>query len=148
MSKRSKIINTLVSLVNTNLDGTLYESNIFDGAESKLKFWDEIASFPYLSIVAGDEYREYKPNNFKWAYLNCVIRIYTKGEYPEEELEQFFEDLEDLLDKNNNIEYETGEDLTSISITSITTDEGVLKPIGVGEMNLQVRYSLIGPCLI
>ncbi|MCP3899107.1 MAG: hypothetical protein GY707_05170 [Desulfobacteraceae bacterium] len=148
MSRRSKIVNTLVSLVNTNIDGTIYTSNIYGGAENKLKFWDEIGSFPYLSIVAGDEYREYQPGNFKWAYLNCVIRIYTKGEYPEDELEQFFEDLEDLLDKNNNIEYETGEDLTSISITSITTDEGVLKPIGVGEMNLQVRYPLQGPCPI
>ena len=98
MSNRSKIVNALVTLINTNLDGTTYTSNIYGSAENKLKFWDEISSFPYLSLVAGDEYREYQPGNFKWAYLNCIIRIYTQGSAPEEELEQFFEDLENLLD--------------------------------------------------
>lgn len=148
MSKRSKIVNTLVALINTNLDGTIYPSNIYGTAENKLKFWDEIGSYPYLSLVAGDEYREYQPGNFKWAFLNCTIRVYTKGEEPEVELEQFFEDLETLLDLNNNIEYDVGEELTSITLTSITTDEGVLKPIGVGEINIQVRYPLVGNCPI
>jgi hypothetical protein len=146
MSKRSKIVNALVSLINTNLNGTTYTSNIYGSAENRLKFWDEISSYPYLSLVAGDEYREYQPGNFKWAFLNCVIRVYTKGDSPEEELEQFFEDLEALLDLNNNLEYEVGEELTSITLTSITTDEGVLKPIGVGEINIQVRYPIQGLC--
>lgn len=146
MSRRNKISTALVELVNTSLDGTQYTSNIYEEAENRLRFWDEISSFPYLSIVSGDEYREYQPGMFKWAYLNLIIRIYTKGEEPEVELEQFFEDLELLLDLNNNIEYDTNEELTSITINSITTDEGVLKPLGVGEINIQVRYALQGQC--
>jgi hypothetical protein len=146
MSRRAKIINTLVDLVNTNLDGTTYTSNIYGNAENKLRFWDEVSSYPYISIVAGDEYREYQPGNFKWAFLNCVIRLYTKGDYPEEELEQFFEDIEHLLDVNNQIEYDTGEEITSITLTSITTDEGVLRPLGIGEINIQIRYPLQGAC--
>lgn len=146
MSRRSKIVKALVDVMNTNLNGTAYTSNIYNKAENRLRFWDEIQNYPYLSIVAGDEYREYKPGNFKWGFLSVVIRLYTKGEYPEVELEQFFEDIETILDMNNDLEYDTGVNLTSISITSITTDEGVLKPIGVGEINLQVRYDLQGPC--
>jgi hypothetical protein len=38
---------------------------------------------------------------------------------------------------------ETGAETTEILITSITTDEGLLAPYGVGEINLQVRYALV-----
>lgn len=148
MSRRSKIVNALVALINTNLNGTTYTSNVYGKAENKLRFWDEVTNFPYVSLVAGDEFREYQPGMFKWAYLNIVIRIYEKGEAPDEDLEQLFEDLEDLLDKNNNLTYDVNEEITSISITSITTDEGVLRPIGVGEINIQVRYPLQGSCPI
>lgn len=146
MSRRNKIAKALVQLMNDTLDGTQYVSNIYGTAESRLKFWDEISSFPYMSIVAGDEYREYQPGHFKWAYLNLIIRLYTKGDDPEVELEQFLEDIETVLDLNNSIDYDTDEELTSITINSITTDEGVLKPLAVGEMNIQVRYALQGPC--
>lgn len=146
MSRRNKISKSLVDLMNTSLDGIQYTSNIYDTGENRLRFWDEISSFPYLSIVAGDEYREYLPGNFKWGYLSLIIRLYTKGDESEVELEQLFEDIEDILDLNNELTYDTGEELTSITLNSITTDEGILRPLSVGEINIQARYALQGAC--
>lgn len=146
MSRRAKISKSLTDLMNNTLDGVQYISNIYGTAENSLKFWDEISSFPYMSITAGDEYREYLPGNFKWAYLNIIIRLYAKGDSSDVELEQFLDDIECVLDLNNELPYDVDDELTSITINSITTDEGVLKPLSVGEMNIQVRYALQGPC--
>lgn len=146
MSRRSNIINALVTLVNENINGTTYTSNIYNAAENRLRFFDEISNFPYVSITAADEYRDYLPNNFKWVYMNVVFRIYTNGPESSDELEQFFEDIEDLLDKHNNLVFDTNETIDKISITSITTSEGVMEPLEIGEMNIQCMYGVQGAC--
>lgn len=143
MSNRSKIINALVTLINTNLNGIDYSSNIRGKAEGRLRFWDEINQYPYISITAGSEYREYLPADFKWGFLTITIRIYVKGNDPQEELEEFFEDIENLLDANNSLVYDSPKDTDEISILSIVTDEGVLHPQGVGEMQIQIRYDVL-----
>lgn len=148
MSKRSSITKVLADLMNTELDGIKYPSNIYGSAENKIKFWDEISNFPYISIVPGSEYREYMPGHFKWAYLTCIVRIYTKGEDSDTELDQFFDDIEQVLDLNNEIIYSGTDKLTSITIATITSDEGVLKPLGIGEMTITTQYELQGPCPI
>jgi len=146
MSRRGAIVTALVELMNDNLDGSTYTSNIYQSAEGRLRFWDEISQFPYLSIVAGDEFREYEPGGFKWGFLTVILRVYTKGTDPELDLEQFFEDIEVLLDRNNNLEYLPGLDITEITINSLTTDEGVLKPLAIGEITTTVRYPLFSDC--
>jgi len=146
MSRRNKISKAFVELINANLEGTTYVSNIFNSAENKLRFWDEIGQFPYLSVVSGDEFREYEPGGFKWGFLTVIIRVYTKGEDPEVDLEQFFEDIEVLLDRNNNLEYLPGQEITEITINSLTTDEGVMKPLAIGEITTTVRYPLMSDC--
>jgi len=147
MSKRLNIIKALTALINTKLDGTTFTSNIYGTAESKLKFFDEVSNFPYLSLTTGDTIIEYQPGGFKWNYLTVMIRCYTNGEDSIEELEDFFEDIETLFDQNNNLEYDTGENITSISVISITTSEGVMAPLEIGEFSVVVRYDTQSICL-
>lgn len=144
MSKRTQITNALVELVNNNLNSIDYNSNIYNNAYNKLVFWDEVNDFPYISIVAGGENRQYLPANFKWGFLEVVIRIYVQDEYPQEKLEDFIEDIEALLDANNNLVYdsESGDTTELISILSINTDQGFFAPIGAGEIVIQVQYDL------
>jgi len=144
MSKRSKITNTIVELVNNNLNSIDFNSNIYNNAHNKLVFWDEVNDFPYMSIIAGGENRQYLPAGFKWGFLEVVFRIYVEDEYPQEKLESFIEDVEALLDANNELVYdsETGDTTQEISILSITTDQGLFAPIGVGEIVIQVRYDV------
>jgi hypothetical protein len=89
--------------------------------------------------------REYHPGDFAWGFLNISIKLYCRGETAQEELETLLEDVERCVDKNRNLVYNTatGHDTTEILVQSITTDEGLLSPYAVGEINLQVRYQIM-----
>jgi hypothetical protein len=45
------------------------------------------------------------------------------------------------LEADETLTYDTGKTTEQISILSITTDEGLLAPYGVGEITLEVRYA-------
>lgn len=143
-SKRSKIVTAIKNLFNENLNSIDYNSNIHRNAHNKLVFWDEVNDYPYISIIAGGENREYLPSNFKWGYLEVIIRIYVEDEDPQDRLEEFFEDIEAILDANNNLVYDSdvGDTTELISILSLTTDQGLFAPIGAGEIVIQVQYDV------
>ena len=59
-------------------------------------------------------------------------------------LDELLEDVETLLEENNRLKYHDRNGLEQftqqITIISIDTDEGVLDPLGVGEILIEVRY--------
>lgn len=143
MSSRSKIINKLVDTFKEEMCGVdPYITDLRGRAYNKLKFWDEIDDFPSAFISAGQETREYLPGNFKWGHLMASIRIYVNDEYPEERLEEIFEDIERIIDGYGNLEYDTNKFIEDMQIMSINTDEGLLTPIGVGEVTIKIMYDL------
>lgn len=145
MSRRTSIVKALAEkFKDINATGP-YKSNIFGNAYPYLRFWDEISDFPAIYVVAGSESRDYLPGEFKWGFLNVSLKIYVKGEEPQLLLEDLLEDVEYVVDSNRNIAYDSapGYEITEILISSITTDEGLLTPYGVGEINLQVRYQIV-----
>lgn len=147
MSARSKIVNALVDKLKGINGNSPYTSNLFNNVYNKLVFWDEVKDFPAVYVTAGSETRDYLPGGFKWAYLNITLRIYVnEDETAQARLEEIFEDIETLLDANNELEYndpsETTQTTELISILSISSDEGLLNPLGVGEMVILVQYDL------
>ena len=146
MSKRSSIVKALAEKFK-EIDGTGdYNINLFGNVYPKLKFWDEVNDFPAVYMVAGSEYREYLPGNFTWAYAAISLKVYVRGEEdPQAELELLLEDLEKCVNNNRVLVYdqENGLETTEILVQSIITDEGLLHPYAVGEINLQVRYALM-----
>ena len=146
MSKRTSIIRTLVDKFNETINGTApYKTNLYSNAYPKLKFWDEVSDFPSVYLTAGSEMREYLPADFTWGYLGISIKVYCKGENSQEQLEELLEDIERCVDANRVLVYDVANnyETTEILIQSITTDEGLLTPFAVGEINLQVRYALV-----
>lgn len=145
MSKRTSIIRALTEKFKT-IDGTApYQTNLFNNAYAKLKFWDEVEDFPSVYLTPGSEQREYHPGDFAWGYLNVAVKVYCRGETAQEQLEQLLEDLERCIDANRVLVYNTDPayETTEILIQSITTDEGLLAPYAVGEINLQIRYQVM-----
>jgi hypothetical protein len=120
-----------------------YQINIFDNSYPYLKFWDEVTDFPSIYLTPGSEVREYLPGEFKWGYLSVSIKLYCKGDDSQDQLEKLLEDVELCIDLNRQLIYEGLNETTEILITSITTDEGLLAPYAVGEINLQVRYQVV-----
>lgn len=145
MSRRTSIVKALAEKLKL-IDGNApYKTNLYSNVEPKLKFWDECNQFPAVYVTPGTETREYHPGDFTWGFLNLCVKIYVKGDDAQEQLENLLEDCETLIDANRVLEYDEVNkyQTTEILITSITTDEGLLAPYGVGEINLQVRYPLM-----
>jgi hypothetical protein len=145
MSRRASILNALIEKIKL-IDGNQpYHINLFNNAFPKIKFWDEVNDFPCVYSNTGSESREYLPSNFTWAYLGICLKIYCRGEDAEQQLEYLLEDIETVINNNRHLKYDTvnNYETTEIYIVSITTDEGLLTPYAVGEINLQVRYALV-----
>ena len=146
MSRRTSIVKAITAKINEVLDGSPpYNFNLYGMAEAKLKFWDECNGFPAVFVTPGTEMREYLPADFTWGFLGVCFKVYVKGDDASEQLETLLDVLERVIDANRVLVYDTENnyETTEILIQSITTDEGLLHPYGVGEINLQVRYQIM-----
>ena len=143
---RSKIVDALVKELKTSINGVSpYNSNIFNNADGHLKFLDSIQEYPQVCVVAGDETREYEPGGLKWRFLQVSIRCYINNENdPQETLALLCEDIERVIDNNDVLTYDDTVSpalkTTSLTILTLSTDEGVLAPLGIGEMAIECRY--------
>ena len=144
-TQRKKIAVALAEKLK-EIDGSYpYNINVFDNVASHLVFLDEIQQYPKLCVVAGDESRQYLPDGFKWRFLSLTIRAYVSSEEDaQEELSLLIEDIERIIDDNDALVYDDSvspnEQTTSMTIESISTDEGVIAPLGIGEIVVEVRY--------
>jgi hypothetical protein len=145
MTRRISIVTALAEKFKI-IDGTgTFKSNLYGNSYPKLKFWDEVQDFPAVYLTAGTEVRQYHPSDFTWGFLNVSLKIYVRSESDaQQQLEDLLNDLETVIHDNRVLVYDQDKHLetTEILIQSITTDEGLLAPFGVGEINLQVRYAL------
>ena len=110
----------------------------------RLKFWDEVEEFPAIHLNAGSETREYQTGGYKDRFLNVTVRCYVNEEDSVTALDELLEDVETVIEENSRLRYYDRNGLEQhthqISILSIDTDEGVLDPLGVGELLIEVRY--------
>jgi len=142
---RKKIVEALAKKFK-QIDGSYpYNSNVFDNVSSSLTFLDDIEQYPKVCVVAGDETRQYQPGGFKWRFLLISVRAYISNEEDAQEtLALLIEDLERIIDESDSLVYDDSVDpnlqTTSMTIQSITTDEGVIAPLGIGEIIVEVRY--------
>ena len=142
-SRRSAITKALATKL-ADIDGRgIYHTAVAE-VSPRLKFWDEVEEFPAIHLNAGSETREYQTGGYKDRFLNITIRCYVNQEDSVDALDELLEDVETVLEENSRFEYYDRlglEQFTQqISIISIDTDEGVLDPLGVAEVLIEVRY--------
>jgi|TARA_B110000858_G_scaffold57878_1_gene67411 hypothetical protein len=143
-TRRLGIVEALVEKLK-DIDGTGgFLSNVDENVSPRLKFWDEVEEFPALHLNAGSETREYQAGGYKDRFLSLTIRCYVQAEDAVQALDELMEDVETVLEDNSRLAYtnrQGGTEYTQqITLVSIDTDEGVLEPMGVGEILLEVRY--------
>ncbi len=142
-SRRSGITNALAEVLG-KIDGRgLYKQSVAE-TSPRLKFWDEVEEFPAIHLNAGSETRQYQTAGYKDRFLNVTVRCYVNQEDSVEALDELLEDVETVLEENSQLLYNDRNGLEQktqqITIVSIDTDEGVLDPLGVGEILIEVRY--------
>ena len=143
-SRRLGITNALVDkLKEINGNGD-FNTDMYGNVHPRLKFWDEVNEFPAIHLNAGSESRIYQSAGYKDRFLAVTVRVYVQAEDSVEALEELLEDIETVIETNSRLSYTDrrgDEQFTQqITIISIDTDEGVLEPLGVGEILLEVRY--------
>ena len=143
-TRRLGIIAGLVDKLK-DIDGSgAFLSNINENVSPRLKFWDEVEEFPAIHLNAGSETREYQGGGHKDRYLSVTIRCYVQAEDAVEALDELLEDVETVIEDNSRLKYKDRNNADQytqqITIISIDTDEGVLEPLGVAEMLIEVRY--------
>ena len=142
-SRRSGITKALADRL-AKIDGSgLYYQAVAE-TSPRLKFWDEVEEFPAIHLNAGSETRQYQTGGYKDRFLNVTVRCYVNQEDSVSALDELLEDAETVLEENSKLLYLDRNGLEQhthqITILSIDTEEGVLDPLGVGEILIEVRY--------
>ena len=143
-TRRLGIVEALVGKLK-DIDGTgHFRCNLDENVSPRLKFWDEIEEFPAVHLNAGSESREYLAGGQKTRFLAVTLRCYVQSEDAVLALDELLEDVETVLEDNSRLKYKDRNNVDlytqQITIISIDTDEGVLEPMGVGEILIEVRY--------
>ena len=143
-SRRKRIVDSLVTRLKT-IDGQgSFLTDVGNNVHPTLKFWDEIDEFPALHLNAGSETREYHSAGVRDRFLSVTVRCYVREEDAQEALNELMEDVETVIEDNSRLEYTDKMNnvyyTQQITVISIDTDEGVLEPLGVGEILIEVRY--------
>lgn len=143
-TRRLGIIEALVNKLK-DIDGTgFFLTNVNENVSPRLKFWDEVEEFPAIHLNAGPETREYQGGGYKDRFFSVTVRCYVQDEDTVRALDELLEDVETVIEDNARLTYKdrnnADQHTQQITIVSISTDEGVLEPLGVGEMLIEVRY--------
>jgi hypothetical protein len=143
MSSRTSIVNAIAEKLKSITKDNGYNTDLWNQVHPTLKFWDECNNFPSIYMSAGTETRDYLPGGFTWGFLGVSLKLYVKGEFPSEQLELLMEDVEKCINTNRTLTYNSTAQTTEILINSLITDEGLLEPYGVGEINITVQYQVL-----
>lgn len=143
-TRRLGIVNALAEKLK-DINGTgSFLSDLAGNVSPRLKFWDEVEEFPAVHLNAGSETREYQGGGYKDRFLSVTLRCYVQDEDSVLALDELLEDVETVLEENSRLEYKDRNNATQytqqITVVSVDTDEGVLEPLGVGEILAEVRY--------
>ena len=142
-SRRAGITTALAEKL-AGIDGRgLFKQSVAE-TSARLKFWDEVEEFPAIHLNAGAETREYQTAGVRDRFLSVTIRCYVQDEDAQEALNELMEDVETVVEDNARLQYTDKLNnvyfTQQITVVSIDTDEGVLEPLGVGEILIEVRY--------
>ena len=144
-SRRRDIANFLVGELK-KIDGGVstfdssytYQVNLFDNVFRRLKFLDEINDFPSVYLQAGTENRIYDSKGLTTSTLDIMLRVYVHTETAVEELESTMQDIEFVIYNMDTEKY----GMMDVQVATMSTDEGLLDPYGIGEVGVTVSYDV------
>jgi hypothetical protein len=143
-TRRQSIVNALVEKLQTiNGEGD-FLTNLANNVKPRYYFLEDIKEFPAVHLSAGSETREYQAGGYADRFLIITIRCYVDEENAILALDKLLEDVETVLEENSTLIYTDKRGVIhhthQTTVLSIDTDEGVLEPLGIGEIMIQVHY--------
>lgn len=143
-SRRYAIVKAIVTLLKTINGLGSFRSNLGEKVYPTLKFVEDFSDFPSVCVTAAQEHRQYQAGGYKDRFLDVRVMVFVKAENPLEECESILEDIETLLESNGRLTYydkdNTPQRTHDITISSVSSDEGTMDPMSVGELTARVHY--------
>lgn len=129
--------------------GTKYFHDIYDNVHTRSFLISEVPSYPAITVTPGPEGFEYQPSGVRWTTQLFYIRAYYKDEYDSErQMQLLIRDLKKVVDTPEKLQYtisnpdgsEETRFVTVDKLDGVTTDEGVLRPVAIGELSIFLKY--------
>ena len=129
--------------------GTKYFHDIYDNVYTRSFLISEVPSYPAITVTPGPEGFEYQPSGVRWTTQLFYIRAYYKDEYDSErQMQLLIRDLKKVVDTPEKLQYtisnpdgsEETRFVTVDKLDGVTTDEGVLRPVAIGELSIFLKY--------
>ena len=144
-NQRRNIINHILTNLNL-IDGSIsslnsnytFQNNAFNNVFRKVKFLDEVNDFPSIFFQVGEEVRVYNTSGNTTGLIPLTLRIYVNDEESSGSLDSLIQDIEHVI-----YNMDTGvHNIRDMTISSVDTDEGLVKPYGIGEIEILIEYEL------
>ena len=130
-----KLIDGSISSLNSNYT---FQNNAFNNVFRKVKFLDEVNDFPSIFFQVGEEVRVYNTSGNTTGLIPLTLRIYVNDEESSGSLDSLIQDIEHVI-----YTIDTGvHNIRDMTISSVDTDEGLVKPYGIGEIEILIEYEL------
>ena len=113
-------------------------SNIF----KNYKFLDEINDFPSVCFVAGSENREELGANRRLGTIEVALRGYVFDENNVDIAEILAQNVESKVDSFSANVAARANGVADARVTAFRTDEGLLQPYGVADLEIEILYDL------
>ena len=113
-------------------------SNIF----KNYKFLDEINDFPSVCFVAGSENREELGANRRLGTIEVALRGYVFDENNVDKAEILAQNVESKVDSFSANVAARANGVADARVTAFRTDEGLLQPYGVADLEIEILYDL------
>ena len=113
-------------------------SNIF----KNYKFLDEINDFPSVCFVAGSENREELGANRRLGTIEVALRGYVFDENNVDIAEILAQNVESKVDSFSANVAARANGVSDARVISFRTDEGLLQPYGVADLEIEILYDL------
>ena len=141
MTKRGLIAAALETELKKIKPSNGYQTNLYESVVKRFIFADEDPELPLVSFSTGTESIRYLPGGTQDRFLAVNLRCYVSNEDdPQTELEKLIQDIELVIERSARLALSDGSTVRDIKINLIDTDQGVLAPLGLAEIQLVVEY--------
>ncbi len=106
------------------------------------KFLDELNDFPSVCFVAGTERRDQLGANRRLATIDIALRGYVFDENNVDKAEILAQNVESKVDSFSANVAARANGVSDARVVSFRTDEGLLQPYGVADLEVQILYDV------
>ena len=106
------------------------------------KFLDELNDFPSVCFVAGTERRDQLGANRRLATIDIALRGYVFDENNVDKAEILAQNVESKVASFSANVAARANGVSDARVVSFRTDEGLLQPYGVADLEIQILYDV------